>query len=458
MRQGSSIELDRTEALTSMLLILAVMAWVPPMAVAASEETIVEPAFTDCNSTAIYPQMFNGPEKSANAASQAVDLDGDDNVGTAENTDADDVFLTIDEAVDSTRLSAGGVTQLLVPGIYRENIGIDQSLTLRAPAGTDVTIEGGAGNCDAPSLTTGLDIDIASGETVVLENLTIRGYTIGIDLQGSTGGTLIVRNCRFQDNTTAIKDDGGGAEIHIFDSFFVGGSHGVSDPNGLTVVNTTFTGHAQNAVEGDVAVDWRFVGSTISNCGGIGLSGQGAQTGTHVVELFETRVIDNGGSGVDIDGAKVTFTMNRSTVSGNAGDGVRLKGQTGSVFAITDSVLDNNDDDGLFVENTKGCTGLTNVFSGAVMGSRIAVNGSDGIEIGGTGTGCSLPNIVAPVECGLLNNALVGNAAYGIKEATATSSFHCGVGVNMISYNASGAESGTGGVCTSLGTSQNQVN
>lgn len=349
-------------------------------------------------------------------------------------------------------------------GVYRDSttVTIEDDLTIHGFADRDVILSGADCIDSASSAATALTVNIASSEVVVLENLDFRNYTTAIDLTGSTGGTLIIRNCNFLDNTTHMRDDGGGAEIRVIDSTFVGGSYGIRDANGLTVVNSTFDGQSTNAIEGTFAQDWRLVSSRISNCGGVSISAQGGGTGTHGLELADSFIVDGGDSGIDIDGVKVTFSMNRSTVSGNAGDGVHLEAQTGSVLTFTDSNIESNDDDGIFIQNTLGCTDLANLASAAVMHSRINANGDDGIDIGGTGTGCGVGTITAPVECGLLNNSIVGNGDFGIVETSSSSTFHCDVGVNMISYNVSGAESGTGGtpVCSAPATATplNQTN
>lgn len=450
-------------------------------------ETWVEPKLTDCfdegTLVTIDPEAWDDNSQD----NSGLDGDGLRGVGGSfetEDPSTDSIFGSISDAIGHT--DPGGTVFVAARGVYRftSSLSITDDLTVHGFADANVVLSGE--DCFegmADSAATALTIDIGNGETVVLENLDFRHYSTAIELTSVSGATLIVRNCRFTDNATGIRssssstggsvlvdgcnftdntqaiqdDDGGGPEIHVSNSAFTGGSYGIRGPNGLSVTNSTFTGQSSQAIEAAAAKDWRIASSRFSGCGDVCLSSDGAGTGTHEISVSDTRIESAGSHGLLVDGVTVKLTMHDSTSTGNAGDGVHVEAQVGSVITITGSNLEQNDDDGLFVQNTMGCTGPSNLVSVAVMDSRLSVNGDDGIDIGGTGTGCS-GNVAGPVECGIVKNTIVGNGGHGIVETTSSSIYHCGVGANMISYNVAGAESGTGaGACTAGSVSLNQV-
>jgi len=115
--------------------------------------------------------------------------------------------------------------------------------------------------------------------------------------------------------------------------------------------------------------------------------------------------------------------------------------------------------DGIYIENLSLCQALgADGFEGHVRNSRIYANGDDGIDIGGAGTGCGGGTPVqSHVECGIIDNTLSSNVGNGIVERTASSTFVCDIGENILADNTAGNESGTGTVCTGSMATANQV-
>lgn len=207
------------------------------------------------------------------------------------------------------------------------------------------------------------------------------------------------------------------------------------------------------------AVPWVFTDCTIAD-NGQGIHPDNSGLGTCQLTMSGCRIVHNTGSGVFSQHAVVAASLHGCTISRNSDDGVHLIGDQGSTFSISDSVIDGNADDGIYLENLRGCASLTaDSFEGYVRSCRIYSNGDDGIDIGGNGTGCSFPNDVSQVTCGLVDNAIVGNVGNGVVERAGSSTIACKLGFNILSDNTAGNESGTGtgGVCSGTTSSENQT-
>lgn len=196
---------------------------------ASTDEVWVELKETTCDGTPV--PLWLG---SSGAGLQHHDVDLDTNVGASEDSDADSVFSTINAVLSNAAVNADGIIHLLGHGRDREvsTQAIVDSVTIRA-SGDFILSD----DCSS-STSTALAISIASGETVTLENLTIREYTKGIDASGSTGGTLILRHCTIVDCTTGINADSPIAVI-LEDSKIIGGTTGIDASAGSAFITLT---------------------------------------------------------------------------------------------------------------------------------------------------------------------------------------------------------------------------
>lgn len=470
---------------------------------AQEAETWVEgPVVPACESSAT-PTSIQGGDAEGNAGTAGHDVDNDSRVGSTgmshEDNDSDAVWSTIADAVSSTNLSAGGIAHIFTRHFIREgDIPIDQSLTLRGAKESDVVISN-----DCASATDAFVLNLGSGEVVVFENLVIRGFEAAINCGGSTSGLVILRNCTIVDCDYGVVTDGT-VGVVLENTKIVSGLRGIDAQNGsgtitlrgstiermegqaivgsesqelrvhdskllrndtaveaiedIIMEDSVVSGNATYSVVAGDAFPWVFTRCTISDNGSGLIADRGAALGTANITLDETRIIKNKSDGLFTQHAAARISVTKSVISENDGNGLSITAGNGTTFSIADSQIEANDDDGIHLENSNGCTALAgDGFEGFVMSTRIFANGDDGIDHGGNGSGCDIGSGASAVRTGLLENAIFGNGGYGLEERTSSSTFHCDIGSNILSDNTAGAENGTGGVCTSAGTSYNQV-
>jgi hypothetical protein len=423
---------------------------------AATVETWVEPELTDCASTpiVIHPETY-----SFDMSVIDDELDGDSNEGAAEDTDGGDaIFGHIRTAVSNTL--AGGIVHVPARGVYRDGttVTIASSMTIRGSSSSDVVISGDCGTPTPPSAA--ITVNAGSTDVVVLENLTIRGYDTGIDATGSAGGsTLILRNVHLKDNTIGVRASSEGVRLEIVDSVVEGNSYGAIGPAGgtLVVVDSRFVDNSTVAIGQDSGT-WHVSGTVVaSNGAGLFMTGG---SGSSSITVTDCRIAENAGRGIQMEMTPGVpqLTVHDSEITGNTNEGIRFSGPNTSQFRVTDTLIAGNSGDGLWVENTSGCTAVDGAqIEGIVMDSRIVGNGGDGVDIGGSGSGCELGTTTSRVYCGLLTDTVSTNGGYGLNQRTSGSLYHCRVGENQISYNVSGAESAGTPFCTPGGSTANQV-
>lgn len=142
------------------------------------------------------------------------DFDGDGNVGTAENTDGDQVFGTITAAL------AGGNRNVTIvtSGRFAESLDISAASTvpgnlkLTAAPGVEAVIgavlagpdprgalfnAGGATN-DTRQALPGISVNLPADQRVILCNLTITNWSTGISIRNNSH--VLVENCRISNN------------------------------------------------------------------------------------------------------------------------------------------------------------------------------------------------------------------------------------------------------------------
>lgn len=460
-------------------------------------ETWVEgPPVEDCRSSG--PTIKAGDAASTNSPS-GYDLDADTMVGSSEDTDSDAVFSTLAQAIAMANLDSGGTAHIITRHVIREGeIPIDQPLTLRGARENDVILTNDCSEILGNPLSA-FEVTISGTDTVIIENLHIRGFPIAFDMSPSSGGTLILRNCTIMncDVGVLLVD---GVNLVLENSVIAGGSIGIDcnsgcgditirgstiervdagvsgDPPtlvatdsqfldntlGITQAETvhlercTFSRNSEAGIVASHAYSWVISNSTFSH-NGVGIW-KVPPSGIGQVTVENSRIVHSVDEGILVDGEVVSVSIIDSLVSANGSDGIHLRGFNGSTFAIAGSVSERNGGDGVYLENQSECTTFgDDGFEGFITASRIYANAGDGIDHGGNGTSCGFLMGASAVETGLLGNSIFGNAGAGLEERTSTSTFHCDFGSNIISDNSSGAENGTGGVCTATSASANQV-
>ena len=406
----------------------AALALLAPMAL-AFPTTFVEPHFKDCSGT---PQTIRPHAYGTDVGTQDGDLDDDGRFegstfgGFTENTDSDAIFETIQAAIDNT--DTGGVVHVMTPGVYRETLTTDDTVTIRGSATGDVILEA---NCSG---SWGVGIDVTgSNKKVRIENLTIQGFGTGIDMD-SSDVTLVdvkIRLCAT-------------------------GLSGPSSANALDLIRCEIRDCSGDGVFGSQG-NWDIVDSVISNNDvGIHLAGTG---GPNSMTITRTSVLRNAGAGiaVSLTGSGSQLTVHDSNVTRNGGRGIWYSGTyTGSV-RVTNSLIEGNGSDGIQIENSGGCVSVgTPTLSSIVAGNRIVGNVGDGLEVKGTGTGCTLGvTTQASARVSVFQNTFALNGGYGLNPNT-SGTLACTLGQNQISYNVTGAENG-GPVCAAAGASSNSV-
>lgn len=386
--------------------------------------TYVEPWLKDCKDT---PQTVR--LHAYGALSGAVALDGDLRYegglegGTDEDGDGDPIFETIQAAIDATDI--GGVVHILVPGVYRENLTIVESITLRGSATGDVILT--APCSGSPGF--GVDVD-ATDKLVHLENLTIQGFSVGVMIEGSD---VFMTNCRVRHCETGVFGPNGGHRLDFIRSE-------VRD-----CVEDGIAGEASN---------WRIVDSTIaSNRHGVHLNGVG---GSLAVSVMRSNILSNSENGIRVAATSggTHLTVDDSSVTNNGDNGISYDARYSGSVRVTNSLVEGNVADGISIVHSGGCvsTSLASTLSSIVANSRILGNGDDGIFVQGSGSGCN-PGLFAVSRVGIYGNTIALNRGWGILKGS-LGSVNCAMGLNQIAYNFGGNESGTV-VCAGTGSTTN---
>jgi len=391
----------------ALLLCLASSAglWAQPYA-----ETFVDPEFMDCNNTTGPSTGWHGNAWGGGDASVNSDLDQDGRWGTAvgvpiEDLDGDAVFGTIQWAINNT--AVGGIVHLTVPGVYREQLTINTPMTIRAAEGIDVIIEGAHTTCPAgpPGVLPFDGITVAGAGPVILENLTVRGFTIGINAVNTT-----IVKCRIEDNESV--------GVFLVTGEIVG-SHIVNNTVGLYpggIVSVSDTVIAESETDGIQ----------------IGSDASLAVTGS--------RIIGNGDQGIQVstDFGGPDLSVYDSVILRNGNEGIWISGVGVCDLRVSDSKISQNGGDGIFFENSNASI---NIFSyGAVMGSSIGGNLGDGIEIVGRTMGGPPPVPAGWVELTISESQVALNAGAGLRLTNST--YFCDFGDNSLIRNIGGNEVG----------------
>lgn len=397
-------------------------------------ETYVEPWFQDCNGT---PQTLRPQTYGSDGFTDPRSIDGDiyfegASTGTppnqtTEDNDGDPIFWHIQDAIDAT--DPGGVVHILTPGVYRENLTIDDSVTLRGTATGDVILEGACNGA-----TPGIGIEITgSGKTVRLENLTIQGWDIGVQIASSD---VAMTNCRVRNCENGIAGPAASA-------------------NRLDFVRSEVRDCTEDCIFSDQA-NWRIEDSVIASCDyGLRLNGTG---GTNIITVTRSSIFGHGVDGiiVNLSSSGSMLTLHDSSVTRNAGRGITYTAQNIGSVRITDSLVEGNTSDGVYIENTGGCV-LTAAATlrCVITGSRILGNGGDGLELKGSGSSCGGGTSASIARVSLLGNTIAVNGAIGVNKGTG-GTVDCGVGHNQIIYNVTDNENGTI-ACTDAGSTSSNA-
>lgn len=138
------------------------------------------------------------------------DYDGDGRIGTAEDTDGDRVFGTINAALAATGPMSGTANQngrvlIVTSGTFAEVVnitGVNGNVQLEGAPGVDANIDavlfGAMGNLDRQALP-GIIVNAPADRHVIIRNIVSRNWTIGIDVRGDSH--VLIDNCRIENNT-----------------------------------------------------------------------------------------------------------------------------------------------------------------------------------------------------------------------------------------------------------------
>ena len=249
-------------------------------------------------------------------------------------------------AGDTITFAAGITTINLTTG----QLSIDKNLTINGGSGVTVTRQAGSFRI----------FNVASGNTVILDSLTIsNGYS---DFGGGgiyNQGTLTVSNSTFSGNSTDGPGGGGGGifnqgTLTVTNSIFSGNSTadtgyggGIFNNGGtLTVTNSTFSGNSTAANGGGIfnigtltVTNSTFSGNSTGLGGGGGIYNNiGTLTVTN--STFSGNSAGGGGGGIYNQG---TLTVTNSTFSGNSAvhDGGGIYSYNSTVY-LSNTILANS--------------------------------------------------------------------------------------------------------------------
>jgi hypothetical protein len=409
------------------LHVLSIAAWsvvgaTSSAAAATFAETYIEPVFTDCLGVTPFAPVAHG---TAICSMDDQDIDQDFNTGAAEDGDGDDIFASITAA--ATHTSTGGIVHVIVPGIYRENVSVADSVTIRGSATGDTILMGA---CSGGAPGTGIDLTV-NGKTLALENLDIMGFGTGVN---GINGNLQMSNCKVDKCGTGVACSG--------TSFT------------MDMVHCSITNSVTQGLWGESGF-WNIADSYIANNDyGIEMLPTGSP---NRVTVNNSHIMSNRTDGIYMGAgtAAVQLTVHGCEIAANAARGIKLVGRNNSTVQVMNSEIHSNGSDGVYIENDGGCVSLgTPPMFNVVADSRIVGNVGDGIEVKGSGTSCTF-SAPSAVKVSVFQNTVALNGAFGLNP-NGGGVVACTLGQNQISFNVSGAENG-GPVCTAAGASSNSV-
>ena len=296
-------------------------------------------------------------------------------------------YTTIQQGINN---ATDGDTVEVQPGTYTETVTVDTNITLVAPSGA--TLDGSSFGIDS----TGIYVDRNVSTGLTIDGFTVESYGDGIGVGAapeegyedegefvSGGRNGIVGGWTIQN--VVVRDNA---------------EDGIDIPSATdaawTLTNVTATGNGDEGIEvGNSAtpnVDWVIDGANASDNGASGIlvsEGDGAWTIQHSVTNDNG---DNGGSGVRVIISGSNWSVTDHTATGNDRSGINVpSGDAGLIeranlsenrqfglealtegdWTLRDSLVLNNDEDGVYDSNTASSFLIENV--------TIRGNGHDGV-------------------------------------------------------------------------------
>jgi hypothetical protein len=386
-------------------------------------ETYVEPCFLSCDDAPIDPwgqaAIPNLPHRDVDGDAADCDPAG----GFNEDADGDAVFTTIQTATDNT--ISGGVVHVTVPGVYRESLTIDNddNITIRAPEGTDVVLDGSRAWCDTPGATTyGILFGGSLPRELVLQNITIRGWDVGIaTLEDEQSIRLI--GCRLEDNGIGVYTAGSQDDLSATDTRFVGAAGygtGLYIAGTLATVEVTgcqflrlATGAYGGSTGGMTFTDTRFFN------GSTGIQTSNTTPPTYVMTVVDCS-FDQMERGIDMSGNSEQLQVTGSSFTQCSLDGV------------------------LFRNNTTLRAGTATFARNSFLG-----NSGDGVEL------YVWSGVAATIHSAFYQNVFATNVSASIRKTqlAGTINVKCNDGFNLFVNNTSGFGDGLSGLTCSGGPS-----
>lgn len=129
------------------------------------------------------------------------DYDGDGRIGTAEDTDGDRVFGTINAANSAAGANNNGTITIVTSGTFPEIVTITGNLTLQAAPGVhaniDAVLQGDTGST-ARQGQPGIIVNAPANRYVVIRNIMSKNWTSGIQINGNS--RVAIESCIFENN------------------------------------------------------------------------------------------------------------------------------------------------------------------------------------------------------------------------------------------------------------------
>ncbi|QND65107.1 right-handed parallel beta-helix repeat-containing protein [Mesorhizobium loti] len=230
-----------------------------------------------------------------------------------------------------SKTAAGGEINCIDPGGFGA-VTITKSMTIACE-----DVEAGVLN----ALTTGVIVNAAATDVVVLRGLDIDSATAGAGLNGIrfiAGAALHVEDCVVRDNIAAGAGQGNGilfspsgtAELYVNNSTITGNRDGIHiQPTGtgvakVVISNSSIEDNSLAGVKADGTSNTGGSNTTIVNSNvsgntnaGISILNPGGGPAINIM-IDSVAVANNGASGgLRVDGANATIRVGRSSISGN---------------------------------------------------------------------------------------------------------------------------------------------
>jgi parallel beta-helix repeat protein len=302
----------------------------------------------------------------------------DDDIKLVFNNDLKKWYRTIQAAVNE---ASEGHEILVYPGILRDPVNIDKTLTIRSTQGRDATIIDGV---NFPNLTA----FVMNNCSPIIDGFTIKNWRKGVAMGGINTYPEIKNNI-IENNDWGGIQLLGGAAIKLYNNIIRNNDwHAIE-------INTPVQGEVNSIEENEI----------YNNFNGI------IAARIAVLEIKTNNIYSNilGGDGIRLSGENISALITNNTIKNNERDGITVS--DGASATILHNQILNNSGGGIFVYSNSNESIITDNM---ITGNRYGILARRATISNNTISNNQESGIYAESSTLIQNNIITGNSNWGI--------------------------------------------